>query len=98
MRRERAPRLIDLQIPWLWQYAPETELFDPALSASIPPRLGQVDGYMQTAWAAVLAIGPSPGDGSRRPDPWADLGEQLTRVEAEFAGRLLIGPDDHARW
>src|SRR5215210_7249184 len=92
------PRLIDLHTDWLLQYAPETTLFDPALYAGVSERLGQVEGYLSATGAAVLACYRNAEDWARQADPWAALGQLLTRNEAEFAGRLLIGPDDHGRW
>jgi membrane dipeptidase len=94
----RPPRLIDLHIPWLLQYAPETTFFDPSLYPEVPGRLAQLDGYFSATTAAVVALGMAPGDWARRPDPWAAVGDLLARAEAEFSGRLLIGPDDVARW
>src|SRR5512135_515613 len=91
-------RLIDLHTDWLLQYAPETTIFDPALCARISGRLGQAEGYLQGTWAAVLSCYRSADDWARQPDPWAALGALLTRIEAEFPGRLLIGPADVARW
>jgi len=90
--------LIDLHTDWLLQYAPETTIFDPALYPRVPERLGQAEGYLQTTWAAVLACYRSADDWAQRPDPWRSLADLITRLEAEFAGRLLIGPDDYHRW
>ncbi|MBX6316437.1 MAG: membrane dipeptidase [Isosphaeraceae bacterium] len=92
------PRLIDLHVDWLLQYAHETTLFDPALYPGVPGRLGQVEGYLGATRAAVLACSRSAEDWARQADPWAALGSLIARVEAEFAGRLLIGPVDVARW
>jgi membrane dipeptidase len=92
------PRLIDLHTDWLLQYAPETTVFDPALYPRVPQRLGQAEGYLQTTWAAVLACYRSEEDWASQRDPWAALGALITRIEAEFAGRLLIGPEDYTRW
>ena len=36
--------------------------------------------------------------GKLQPDPWRSLGELIARNEAEFSGRLLIGPADFTRW
>ncbi len=91
-------RLVDLHTEWLWQYAPETTLFDPALSARMAARLGQAEGYLQGTWAAVLSCSRTAGDWACQADPWAALGTLIARIEAEFPGRLLIGPADVARW
>src|SRR5215210_5651507 len=92
------PRLIDLHADWLLQYAPETTLFDPGLYAGVSGRLGQAEGYLSATWAAVLACYRDAEDWARQADPWAALGGLITRIEAEFAGRLLIGPEDHGCW
>jgi membrane dipeptidase len=91
-------RLIDLHIDWLLQYAPETTVFDPALYARVSARLGQAEGYLQGTWAAVLSCYRSADDWASQSDPWTALGALLARIEAEFPGRLLIGPADVARW
>jgi membrane dipeptidase len=91
-------RLIDLHTDWLLQYAFETTVFDPALYPSIPARLAQTEAYLQTTWAAVIACFRSEEDWARQIDPWAALGTLITRIEAEFPGRLLIGPSDVVRW
>ena len=92
-------RLIDLHVDWLLQYAGETTVYDPACYARVPQRLDQVRGYLQDTSAAVLACYRHADDWARhRSDPWAALGELITRVEAEFPGRLLQGGDDLARW
>jgi membrane dipeptidase len=96
--RPPPPRLIDLHIDWLLQYAPETTLFDPGLYGEVAGRLGQADGYLSATWAAVLACYRNAEDWARQADPWGALGGIIARIEAEFAGRLLIGPDDHRRW
>src|SRR3954449_2799317 len=92
------PRLVDLHADWLLQYAPETTLFDPALYATVPQRLGQAEGYLGGTWAAIVSCFREAEDWARQADPWAALGQLITRIEAEFAGRLLIGADDHRRW
>jgi membrane dipeptidase len=92
------PRLIDLHVDWLLQYAPEAALFDPQLYERVAGRLGQADGYLSATGAAVVSCYRDPEDWSRQADPWAALGELLTRIEAEFSGRVLMGPEDHARW
>lgn len=94
----RLPRLIDLHADWLLQYAPETTVFDPALYPRIADRLGQTEGYLQATSVAFLSCYRDPRDWSRQADPWAALGDLITRIEAEFPGRLLHGPDDVCRW
>jgi membrane dipeptidase len=91
-------RLIDLHVDWLLQYAPETVDFDPALYPDVGERLGQVGGYLQATRAAILSCYRRADDWARQADPWAALGRLITRIEAEFPGRLLIGPDDFDRW
>jgi membrane dipeptidase len=91
-------RLIDLHVDWLLQYAPETTVFDPALYPGVAERWGQLEGYLQATRAAVLACYRRADDWAQQPDPWAGLGGLITRIEAEFPGRLLIGPDDFDRW
>jgi membrane dipeptidase len=91
-------RLIDLHCNWLWQYAPETTLLDPSLYGEIPDRLPQLDGYLTGTAATVLACARHNADWQRQPDPWQSLNDLLARYEAEFAGRLLIGPADVTRW
>ena len=53
---------------------------------------------MQATRAAVLACYRRADDWAGQADPWAALGGLVTRIEAEFPGRLLIGPDDFDRW
>jgi membrane dipeptidase len=91
-------RLIDLHTDWLLQYAPETTVFDPALYPHIPERLAQAEAYLQTTWVAVLACFRSADDWARQADPWRALGSLITRIEAEFPGRLLLCPADLTRW
>src|SRR5436305_9674385 len=91
------PRLIDLHTDWLLQYAPETTTFGPGLYEEVARRLGQADGYLQGTSAAVLSCYRRAEDWARQADPWAALGQLIARLEAEFPGRLLIGPDDLAR-
>jgi membrane dipeptidase len=92
-------RLIDLHVDWLLQYAGESTVFDPACYAGVPQRLDQVRGYLQDTSAAVLSCYRRAGDWARhQAAPWAALDELITRVEAEFAGRILHGPADVARW
>jgi membrane dipeptidase len=94
----RPPRLIDLHCDWILQYAGETTVFDPALYPGVADWLGQAEGYLTGASAAVVACYRDADDWARQPQPWRALGDLIARVEAEFPGRLLIGPDDHARW
>ncbi len=91
-------RLIDLHVDWLLQYAPESTVFDPAHYPDAAGRLGQADGYLQATRAAVVSCYRSAGDWATQADPWAALGALIARIEAEFPGRLLIGPDDFDRW
>lgn len=91
-------RLIDLHTDWLLQYAGETAVFNAAHYASVPQRLGQAEGYLTATWAAIIACYRTADDWQAQRDPWLALGELITRIEAEFCGRLLIGPDDVRRW
>lgn len=90
-------RLIDLHVDWLLQYAQESTVFDPALYSGVESRLGQAEGYLGGARVAVLASFRRAEDWAQHAEPWTALGTLLTRYEAEFAGRLLMGPDDLAR-
>ncbi len=80
------------------QYATETTLFEPSAYGDVRDRLPALGGYLLGASAAVLYCSRKPDDWSRRGDRWGTLGDMLARYEAEFAGRLLIGPDDLARF
>ena len=91
-------RLIDLHVDWLLQYVPETVVFEPTLYPGAKDWIGQIDGYLQATRAAVLSCFRSSEDWEKQADPWAALIELITRIEAEFPGRLLIGPDDFDRW
>ncbi len=93
-----ALRLIDLHCNWLCQYAAEATTFDAAVYSAIAPRLGQLDGYLLGTAAAVLSCGRLPGEWACHPDRWRSLTELLARYEAEFTGRIIMGPDDVARW
>ena len=93
-----APRLIDLHCDWLLQYACETTVFDPAIYAGVQQRLSQAVGYLQGTSAAVLSCYRRVEDWKSQADPWYALIELIARYEAEFPGRLLIGPDDFRRW
>jgi len=92
------PRFIDLRIDWLLQYAPETSLFGPEARERAARDLPRIEGYLGSTAMAVLAIGRDPEDWARRSDPWRALDDLIARAEAEFSGRLLIGPDDLSRW
>ncbi len=94
----RPPRLIDLHVDWPLQYVGETTQFDPADYPEMMGRVGQVAGYLQTTSAAVVACFRSAADWARYAVPWLALMQLLARVEAEFPGRILAGPEDHARW
>jgi membrane dipeptidase len=91
-------RLIDLHCNWALQYAGETCQYDAAAYADVRTRLDQVEGYLTGTAVAVLTCGRRAEDWARQPDAWKTLGEMIARYEAEFSGRLLIGPDDVARW
>jgi membrane dipeptidase len=91
-------RLIDLHTDWLLQYAAETTLFPPALYAAVPQRLRQAEGYLHGTSAAIVACYRNADDWLAQADPWAALGALITRIEAEFPGRLLLGSADVARW
>ena len=91
-------RLIDLHVDWLLQYTPEAITFPPDLYDGVEGRVGQLAGYLQTTRAAVLACYRRADDWAGQADPWAALGSLIARVEAEFPGRILIGPDDFDRW
>ncbi len=94
----RAPRLIDLYVPWPRQYAAETTLFDATSYAEIPGRLDQLEGYLSATWAAVVVVDHTAAEWQRIEDRWRALADLIARVEAEFCGRLLIGPADGQRW
>jgi membrane dipeptidase len=91
-------RLIDLHCNWALQYAGETCHYDAAAYEDVRTRLDQLEGYLTGTGIAVLTCGRQSGDWARQPDAWKTLGEMIARYEAEFSGRLLIGPDDVARW
>jgi len=91
-------RLVDLHCKWLWQYAAETTLFGPEFCVDVKDWLRQLDGYLQGTAAAVLACARKVDDWNRQHDAWASMGELIARCEAEFPGRLLIGPEDVRRW
>jgi hypothetical protein len=91
-------RLIDLHCNWLQQYATETTLFDPSLSAEVPDRLRRLYGYLSGTSVAVLVCARNPEEWAKQADAWRSLGALLTRCQAEFTGRLLCDPPDAARW
>jgi len=91
-------RLIDLHSDWLLQYAPETTVFDPSLYTGVSARLPQSEGYLQGARAAFLSCYRRAEDWSQQVDPWAALNTLITRLEAEFSGRLLTDRADFARF
>ncbi len=89
-------RLIDLHVDWLLQYAGESTIFDPAEFPDLADWIGQADGYLGATSAAILACYRNDADWARRADPWAGLEQLVTRIEAEFPGRVLRDPDDLA--
>ncbi len=91
-------RLIDLHCNWALQYSGETCHYDSAAYADVRTRLDQVEGYLTGTGIVVLTCGRRAGDWARQPDAWQTLGDMIARYEAEFPGRLLIGPDDVTRW
>lgn len=97
MKSKLPPRLIDLHTDWILQYAQESTVFDPALYPGVAGRLGQSEGYLQGTWVAILSCFRKAKDWAGQADPWWALGELLARIEAEFSGRLLMGPEDLAR-
>ncbi len=92
------PRLVDLHSDWLLQYVPDTGGHPPDVVARAITAWPQGEGYLGAVSAAVLAVRGDDDSFANRPDPWRALADMLARVEAEFAGRLLLGPDDLARW
>ncbi|QDV32646.1 Zn-dependent dipeptidase, microsomal dipeptidase [Tautonia plasticadhaerens] len=87
-------RLVDLAVEWLDQYAGESTVFEGEARPGIRDRLGQVEGYLSATEIAVVWFGPEAGD---RANPWGTAGDRMARVEAEFSGRLLAGPEDFGR-
>jgi len=92
------PRLIDLHTDWLLQYAPDSTIFGAERYPRVPARLEQSEGYLGATSAAVLSCYRNHEDWASRPDPWSALGELITRIEAEFSGRLLRDPIDFEQW
>ena len=91
-------RLIDLHVDWLLQYAGESTVFDPADFPDIAQWVGQAEGYLGATSAAIVACYRTDADWARRADPWTGLEELVTRIEAEFPGRVLRDPEDILRW
>jgi membrane dipeptidase len=91
-------RLIDLHCNWALQYACETTQYNPLLYTDIGERLGQVEGYLSDTSVSVLTCGRRAEDWASLRDPWATLYDMIARYEAEFPGRILIGPEDVRRW
>ncbi|RUL89007.1 Zn-dependent dipeptidase, microsomal dipeptidase [Tautonia sociabilis] len=87
-------RLVDLAVEWPLQYAGESVGIDEASYPGVRGRLAQVEGYLSATAIALVWFGPSPEGGE---DPWAEVSGLMSRVEAEFSGRLLSGPDDLGR-
>ena len=96
--RPRPMRLIDLHTDWILQYAHGDHGVRPCpLSRrhSAPGHRPRVTcrGPRRRSSPAIAAT-----DGLGEPGrSLGRLGELLARIEAEFSGRLLIGPDDLAR-
>ncbi|HEY2157813.1 MAG TPA: membrane dipeptidase [Isosphaeraceae bacterium] len=91
-------RLIDLHVDWLLQYAGESTIFDPGEFPDVANWIGQADGYLGATSAAILACYRNDADWARRADPWEGLEQLVTRIEAEFPGRVLRDPEDLVRW
>jgi membrane dipeptidase len=91
-------RIIDLHTDWLLQYAGETTVYAPALYPGVASRLGQAAGYLQSTSAAIVSCFRRAADWSAQADPWAALDALITRIEAEFPGRVLRDPIDLDRW
>ena len=92
------PRLGDLHCDWLLQYAEETTVFDPSLYQGVKERLPQADGYLTGAASAVISCYRREADWETQKAPWSALDALITRIEAEFPGRLLMSRDDLGRW
>jgi membrane dipeptidase len=92
------PRLIDLHTDWLLQYAPESTVFGAENYPHVSKRLEQAEGYLGSTSAAILSCYRNSEDWRSRDDPWSALGELITRIEAEFSGRILRDPIDFEQW
>lgn len=91
-------RLIDLHCNWLRQYFSELTSFDQSSNAAVAHDLRQFDGYLSGTSAAGLICARTADDWGALADPWAMLHEMVVRYQAEFSGRILMGPDDADRW
>jgi len=91
-------RLIDLRCHWFRQYYPELTNFDRSADADLKGRVSQLDGYLSETSAAVLLCSRTPADWANTPEPWRLLADLIARYQAEFSGRILMGPDDAERW
>lgn len=98
MRQPEPPRMIDVRIDWLVQYAPETTLFGPESVAIAGRDLPRIEGYLGATSAAFIALGHPPKTWAILPDPWGSIDGLLTRTAAEFSGRMLQGTEDLKRW
>lgn len=93
-----SPRLIDLHVDWLLQYAPEGSIYDPTLYGWAAARRPQVKGYRTATRAAIISCYRDAEDWAGQADPWSALDRLIWRIESDFAGRLLKGAGDLARW
>jgi membrane dipeptidase len=91
-------RLIDLHCNWLRQYFSELTSFDRSSNGPVAHDFRQLDGYLSTTSAAGLICARSADDWAALAEPWAMLHEMIVRYQAEFSGRILMGPDDADRW
>lgn len=91
-------RLIDLRCHWYRQYFPELTGFNDAADADVSGRLGELEGYLSETSASVLHCSRSPEAWASVSEPWGMLSDLIARYQAEFSGRILMVPDDAARW
>jgi membrane dipeptidase len=91
-------RLVDLHCDWLWQYATELVGFTTGVYDDLADRLGQLDGYLSDTILAVLPCARRARDWDAQQDPWDSVFWLIARYQAEFSGRILMGPADVARW
>ena len=91
-------RLIDFRCHWLRQYFPELVAYEHSKDAEVAGRLGELAGYLSAVSAAVLLCARDPSEWAAMADPWPELHEMIARYQAEFSGRILMGPDDAERW